>query len=250
MSTSEVQTIGLMGFGAFGRLIAAHLGPHFPLVVHDPAAAGMNEPSPEGLSFGATDAVARCPLIILAVPMSEMRAAIRTLRPHLRPGTTVVDVCSVKVRAAEVMAEELPPFIDIVGTHPLFGPQSARDGLRGRKIAICPIRGGEPRRIAAFLRYALGLKVFFASPEEHDREAALVQGVTHLIAKVLVRMGTLPQRMTTASFDRIVEATEMVRYDSPGVFLAIERENPFAAEVRERFFALASEARLELDRHS
>lgn len=236
-----------MGFGAFGQLIATHLAPLFPLVIHDPAAAGINEPPPERVCFATADAVARCDFVILAVPMSEIRSAIRTLRPHLPPKTTIIDVCSVKVRAAEAMLEELPPDIDVVGTHPLFGPQSSRDGIAGRKIAVCPIRGGAPRRIAAFLRRHLGLKVFITTPEQHDREAALVQGVTHLIAKVLVQMEPLPQRLTTASFDRIVEATEMVRYDSPGVFLAIERDNPFAAEVRERFLSLALTARHELE---
>jgi prephenate dehydrogenase len=40
-----------------------------------------------------------------------------------------------------------------------------------------------------------------------------------------------------------MQAVDMVRHDSPAVFRAIERDNPFAAEVRERFFALADEAR-------
>jgi prephenate dehydrogenase len=74
-----------------------------------------------------------------------------------------------------------------------------------------------------------------------------VQGVTHLIARVLVRMEPWPTRLTTASFDHLVQATEMVRYDSAGVFAAIEQANPFAAEVRERFFSLAAELRQELE---
>ena len=85
--------------------------------------------------------------------------------------------------------------------------------------------------------------MFLVSAEDHDREAATVQGLTHLIARVLMAMEPLPTRMTTASFDRLMQAVDMVRHDSPAVFRAIERDNPFAAEVRERFFALADEAR-------
>ena len=85
------------------------------------------------------------------------------------------------------------------------------------------------------------------TPNEHDRQAAIVQGVTHLVAKVLVRMEPLPTRLTTASFDHLMRATDMVRHDSAGVFLAIERDNPYAAEVRARFFSLAESARAELD---
>ena len=120
--------------------------------------------------------------------------------------------------------------------------------IAGLRIAVCEARGGkDARRVAAFCRRALGLNVFQVSPEDHDREAATVQGLTHLIARVLMAMEPLPTRMTTASFERLMQAIDMVRYDSPAVFRAIERDNPFAAEVRERFFALADQARGALD---
>jgi len=243
----SISSIGLIGFGAFGRLIAEHLRDHFSLYVFDPVRplidAGL------GGRCVASDiaAAARCDLVILAVPVSEMHAAIRSIRPHLRPGAVVVDVGSVKLKPAAAMEAELPEFVEIVGSHPLFGPQSARNGIGGLKIALCPIRGRSAWRIAAFLRRALGLRVFVTTPDEHDREAAVVQGLTHLIAKVLVRMEPLPTRLTTASFDLLMQATEMVRYDAPSVFLAIERENPHAAAVRERFFAIAEEMKRLLE---
>jgi prephenate dehydrogenase len=134
----------------------------------------------------------------------------------------------------------LPDHVNIVATHPLFGPQSARDGLSGLKIAVCPIRGERHLRVAAFLRKALRLKVIMTTPQVHDREAAVVQGLTHLIAKVLVQMEPLPTRLTTRSFDLLMQAVEMVRYDAPEVFQAIERANPYSLEVRRRFFDLAS----------
>jgi prephenate dehydrogenase len=86
-----------------------------------------------------------------------------------------------------------------------------------------------------------------ATPEEHDREAAVVQGLTHLIAKALVRMEPLPSQMTTASYELLMQATEMVRHDADGVFTAIEQANPFAGEVRARFFAIAEDLRGELE---
>ena len=86
-----------------------------------------------------------------------------------------------------------------------------------------------------------------ADPEEHDREAAVVQGITHLIARVLLRMGPLPKRLTTASFDQLVQAIDMVRYDSESVFLAIERDNPFSAAMRKRYFEVAEQVRSEVE---
>jgi prephenate dehydrogenase len=247
-SEVKIPTVGLMGFGAFGQLIATHLHSRLPLLVYDPIAPQITATLRSNVRVGDVVSVARCDVVILAVPVSELVSAIRALRPHLRPGTIVVDVGSVKMKPAKVMEAQLPHFVDIVGTHPLFGPQSARNGIQGRKIAVCPVRGNGAHRVAAFLRRTLGLRVYITTPEEHDRDAAVVQGVTHLIAKVLVRMEPLPKRLTTASFDLLMQAIEMVRYDAASVFLAIERENPYAAEVRERFFCLAEEAKAELEK--
>ena len=44
----------------------------------------------------------------------------------------------------------------------------------------------------------------------------------------------------TRSFDLLAAAVGMVRHDAPEVFEAIERSNPYAPDVRKRFFALAS----------
>jgi prephenate dehydrogenase len=245
--TISVSSICIVGFGAFGKLIATQLCPYFTIVLIDPAVHHLTDDFQGRVTIGSFADVSRCDLIILAVPVSDFKFVIASLKDQLKLGSVVVDVGSVKVNPTEVMLKELPAHVEIVGTHPLFGPQSTRNGIRGRKIAVCHIRGRSTSRIAAFLRRFLGLRVFFTTPEDHDKEAALVQGVTHLIAKVLIKMEPLPTRLTTASFDHLVQAIEMVRYDAPSVFHAIERANPYALEVRERFFALADEIRNELE---
>lgn len=231
------SSLGLLGFGAFGRLIAAHLAPHLPCLIHDPALP-EGTALPTGASAASLSEAAGCDLVILAMPVADMATACRAITPCLRPGAVVLDVGSVKLAPATLMQTHLPAHVSLVGTHPLFGPQSARDGIRGRKIAICPIRGKAHLPVAAFLRARLGLRVVVTTPEAHDREAATVQGLTHLIAQALARMEPLPNRMTTASFDLLIQATEMVRHDPPGVLAAIEGANPFAAPVRAEFLAL------------
>lgn len=237
-------SVGIVGFGAFGALMARHLAPHCRLLAFDPVPRDARDLT---VTFADLPAVARCDVVVLAVPVSGMADAIRALRPHLRPGTVVIDVGSVKIEPVRVMLAELPPDVEIIGTHPLFGPQSAKDGVAGHRIAWCPVRGRSAARIAAFLRRVLKLDVIRTTPDTHDRQMAVVQGLTHLIAKVLVRMEPLPKRMATRSFDLILQATDMVRHDAPAVYEAIERANPHAAAVRERFFALADEVRHSLD---
>jgi prephenate dehydrogenase len=241
-------TIGIVGFGAFGRLIAQHLHPYFQLYAFDPAAPAAGRDESLGVTFADIATVAKCRIVVLAMPVNQLEQAIAAIGPHLQAGTLVLDVGSVKVIPADIMRRDLPAHVDIIGTHPLFGPQSARNGIKGLKIALCPIRGKQVNRVAAFLRKTLGLTVFITTPEAHDQELATVQGLTHLIAKVLVQMEPLPTRMTTTSFDMIMKAVEMVRYDAPEVFLAIERSNPYSASVREQFFKLSAELNSSLSR--
>ncbi|PZO02978.1 MAG: prephenate dehydrogenase/arogenate dehydrogenase family protein [Hyphomicrobiales bacterium] len=242
------SSIGLLGFGAFGQLMARHLQPHLPLVAFDAARTIEPDGSGRGLVPGGMAEVAACDIVILAVPVDALAEAIATLRPYLRSGTVVLDVGSVKIEPARLLLAGLPDDVEIIGTHPLFGPQSARDGLKGLKIALCPMRGDSVRRIAAFLRRTLALDVILTTPDAHDRDMAMVQGLTHLVAKILVRMEPMPRRMTTRSFELLMQATEMVRHDAPGVFLAIEQANPHARAVRERFFAHAEALTQALER--
>ena len=235
--SSTIKTIGLFGFGQFGRLVVRHLSGHFDITIHDPAAC---KPATAQHQFSSVAKTAGCDLVILAVPVSSIAATCQKIRDHLKPDCIVMDVGSVKMAPAEAMLRNLPDNINVIGSHPLFGPQSAANSLEGHKIAICNIRGRADRQVSTFLRRILGLKVYTLSAEEHDREAAVSQGLTHLIAKVPSQMDPLPTRMTTVSFDLLLEAIAMVKNDPPNVFAAIEQENPFAAEVRQDFLVRAT----------
>ena len=246
-SAASHPFIGIIGFGAFGRLIAKHLRSHFRVCAYDPALPlGAFAEMPD-VMLTSLAVAASCSVVILAMPVRRLEETVSAISSLLRPGALVLDVGSVKTAPAEIMRKGLPRHVDVVATHPLFGPQSARDGIAGLKIAVCPIWGNRSRRVAAFLRSILGLQVIVTTPEAHDRDAAMVQGLTHLIAKVLVQMEPLPTRLTTRSFDLLLEAVGMVRHDSPEVLHAIERANPYSQEVRRQFFDLASTLDAELE---
>lgn len=240
-------TLGIIGYGAFGQLSARYLRPWFRVLAHDPAVV---QSPVAGVEMSDLDTVCRCDIVVIAVPLSAFAQVCREIAPLLQPGTLVMDVCSTKLRPAEILLAELPPHVDLVATHPMFGPQSIRAGTRGLKMVLCPLRSGQapgvrPSRLAAFLRARFGLSIVIASPEEHDREAAFTQGLTHLIAKALLRMDEMPGRITTRSFDLIRQAVEMVRHDAPGVSHAIET-NPFSQDVRSRFYAELEAVRREM----
>jgi len=242
-----MKTLGILGLGAFGQFAVKHLALHFNVVAYDPAPRAAAFARQNGIAFGTLKEAAQADVVILAVPIDKLKEAVRAIKPHLKKGAIVCDVASVKVRPAELLQKELPESVNIVCTHPLFGPQSGKNGIKGLKIAVCPIRGRGIAKIRKFLQAKLGLRVIMTTPAEHDREVAAVQGLTHMIAKVLVAMEPLPKKMTTKSFDLMMDAIEMVRHDSMELFLAIERDNPFSAKLRHKFFKKAEELRTFLE---
>lgn len=229
-----MKTLGLIGFGQFGRLAARILKAHFDVLVFDAAPGSEAAAREAGVAFGSLQAVAAREVVVVAVPVAAMREVFAAIAPHVAPGALVVDVGSVKMLPVRWMVDLLPEHVDLVATHPLFGPQSARAGLTGLRFVICPIRGERHERVAAFGR-SLGLTVTIASAEEHDREMAYVQALTHLIGRSLVNLGIPDEDLKTPSYQHLLELCGLIGADTFELFAAIQTQNPFAPQVAEAF---------------
>ncbi|MBX5242861.1 prephenate dehydrogenase [Rhizobium sp. NLR22b] len=244
------KSLGLIGCGAFGSFMLHHIAPFFQVRIYD----RFRDLGPIGQSYkvevGTLAQVAAAEIVVLAVPVQELGALTLEIAPYLRPGTLVLDVASVKLKPTEILAGNLPTSIDIVSTHPLFGPQSGKQGIAGLNVVICPIRGERAGCVARFLKEMLQLKIIETTPERHDREIAYVQGLTHLIAKILVDIELTDIQQTTRTYDLLMQSVEMVRYDSEELFQAIESINPFVSEAKKRFFDSARRLESRLSRHA
>ena len=234
-----IQSFGLIGVGAFGAFAARHLAPHFDLVLYDATADVTTLARELGVCAGDLGAAAACDVVMLSVPVQKLRQTLIDIAPHLKPNALVIDVSSVKIKPVAWMQEILPQSVGIVGTHPLFGPQSGKNGIKGLKIAICDVRGGRGAEVARFCTEKLGLKVFQVTPEEHDRELAYVHGLTHMLGKVIVSLNLPKFRLTTKTYELVDQAVEFIRDDSDELFQAIEHENPFSNEAKATFFDAA-----------
>ena len=237
-------SLGLFGFGAFGQLAAVMLRDLFSVTVHDPSRAAQELALAQGLTVADSASAASCDVVVMAVPVSVLERTLRSVALHLRPGALVVDVASIKEEPVRLMDELLPSNVRIVATHPMFGPQSAAERSDRLTVVVCPVRDQAWRRVVAFLRHH-GLRVIVASPEEHDRQAALTQGHTHLLANAISAFDhSVPIR--THGFDLLMSAFAMVRDDSPEIYEAVTRMNRHVAGVRDGLIRrLAEEPSLE-----
>lgn len=228
-------TLGVVGHGGFGQLLSKNL---LRWVVRQVRVNDVvQQPQIEtGVIWSSLEEVAGCDIVILAVNLNSLDDVLRKISPHLKTGTLVVDVCSVKVRPVELMKSILPMHVEILGTHPLFGPQSAKDGTRGHKIVVCPVKvGDEKMEQMKVLFECLGLKVVESEPESHDREMALVQGLTHFVARAMLECGVKESPLSTLAYQNLVNVLNTLNPGSWDLFETIELGNPFASEIRDRF---------------
>ncbi len=232
MIQSAAVNLGLIGFGRFGQFATKHLRPRLDLVVWDlrdlrKKAAAL------GVSWGSLPEAASRDQVLLAVPISELPACLDQIAPHLKPGALLMDCCSVKVRPVEWMLRAVPEKIEVIGLHPLFGPQSGRAGVAGLTVVMCPSRASRADLLKRFLE-EMGLVVHVATPEEHDRAMAATQALTQFLGRGLLQAGIEDRDLKTPAFDRLLRMVEMIRHDSPELFHDMHRLNPYAAEQRRR----------------
>ncbi len=227
-----MRSVGILGFGQFGQLAASMLRGAdvrvFDLADKTDIAAGI------GARQTDFETVARSNVVVFAMPVQQMERSIADAAQHMQRGAWAIDVASVKVLPAQWMLQYLPSDVAITATHPLFGPQSAKQGLAGRKLVICPVRGRHHlalRRLAQ--RY--GLHAITSDPDSHDREMAHVQALTHMIGRSMIRIGRPPLQLTTKSYDHLLELCTLIENDTEQLFEAIEAWNPYSKPVVDQF---------------
>jgi prephenate dehydrogenase len=230
-----MSAIGIVGFGRFGELTARYLSREFSVVVatRSPKDAAIRACGARPVSF---ETACGQETVILCTPISAMRATLRQAAPLLKADALVVDVCSVKVYPVQWMRELLPAHVAILPTHPMFGPDSAADSLKGRKIVLCPERIDADRyaKIESWL-IRQGLVVIRASAREHDEKIAVSLSLTHFIGRTLSAFGAGDLDIDTEGYKRLMHILGVVSHDTWQLFEDMHTYNPYAREKREAF---------------
>lgn len=195
------ERVAVLGLGLLGGSVA--LAARERGAAHTVVGSGRRrEALEEAVRSGVIDATASveravdaADLVILATPVTAMAEQLRRAAPHLRPGTLVTDVGSVKGVLAETLPGLLPRGVPYVGSHPMAGSH-----LRGVEHAEADLFDGAPcvvtatadtdpaavERIVAFWE-RLGARVVRRDPVEHDAEVAWVSHVPHVLAFAFAR---------------------------------------------------------------
>lgn len=140
-------------------------------------------------------AISEATLAVVAVPLSGFAAVFGQLAEHGRPDLTITDAGSTK---ASVISDARASFDDlsrIIGAHPMAGsekagPSAADPDLFVGKPCILTLEGREQPdslRLVRAMWQTLGMRMLRMTPEEHDRQVAVVSHLPHLAAVMLVQ---------------------------------------------------------------
>lgn len=228
------MVVGVYGLGRFGSFWASVLARHFPVKGYSRTAERQ---VPSGVERASEDEVLQCDVLFLAVAISAMDEVLRRIGPKIGNGTIVFDTCSVKMYPIELMKKHLAPQVQVIGTHPMFGPDSGRNGVEGLPIVFCPVRVGEAKAEEwRQLFRSMGLQVKDLTAEEHDREVAFTQGITHFIGRVLEDLNLHPSEIATIGYAKLLEIIEQTCNDPWQLFVDLQRFNPYTADMRVALF--------------
>jgi prephenate dehydrogenase len=162
----------------------------------DPATAAAASASGFHVASSDAAAVEDADLVVLAMPLPDIRAALQSLRPHLPREAMLTDVSTLK-RPVLDLVREIVPDVTFVGGHPLAGVEDtgwvAADPLLFRD-APWALTLDEDTPLPAWLRLAelvcdLGARPVPASAEEQDAAIARVIGLPHVLAEALALTG-------------------------------------------------------------
>jgi prephenate dehydrogenase len=232
MAKPAVGVIG--GNGAFGRFMISYLKKHTNVVAYS---RNLKPGVHQGVRFAALEEVMSQPIVVLSIPVQAQEEFWKANAGKLNPQALVIDVSSVKVKPVKLMQKYLPESVQILATHPLFGPVSGKKGIAGLTMVTWPVRVDDKsyRTAQKFLTDKLKLTLLEIDPDTHDKEMAYVQALTFFIGKALPEHGLPISELKTPTYQHLLNLEEVVRRDTGDLFITIQHENPYADAVRKEF---------------
>lgn len=192
----------------------------------------------------ADDLCAQHPEVILlctSIPSTEAVLKSFPLQ-KLERSTLFVDVLSVKEFHRNLFLQHLPPDFDVLCTHPMFGPQSAKDGWSGFLFVFDKVRIGtdEARtsRCDLFLNIfsSEGCQLVEMSCAEHDRQAVGSQFITHTVGRMLEKLDFLePTKIDTIGFESLLNLMDNTVRDSFDLYFGLFLFNKNSRQQLENF---------------
>ena len=217
-----MKSVGVIGLGRFGKVLVNILQKGYTISAYD-----IHDKAPmSNVSFCTLDKVLEERVIFIAVPIRGFDSLIKEISTKLKPGTTLIDVCSVKSYPVDIMLKYINTKIGIIATHPMFGPDSFSTNTK-LKMMMYNVRDISNQFLIWSDYFSnQGIEIIEMSPDEHDRLAARSQGITHFLGRMLKQFGIQKTQIDTQGFKDLLDLVDQTCNDTWDLYTDLQLYNP------------------------
>jgi prephenate dehydrogenase len=179
-------------------------------------------------------------VVIIAIPIDITPKIIMEVGPVMKEGSLLLDVTSVKMEPSKVMEEYAAQGVEVLPTHPMFGPRIR--SLDGQVVVLTPVKtGGWYDKVLNFLE-SENTRVIVTTPEIHDRMMSIVQGLTHFayisIASTIEKLDIdvkESRKFASPIYNLMLDTIARITAQNPYLVYSIQTKNSFIKEAHETF---------------
>ena len=177
-------------------------------------------------------------VVIISVPIADTVPVITELGPLVKKGGLLMDLTSIKKEPVAAMLSCAKS--EVIGCHPMFGPGVS--SMKGQAVIVCSARSKKWKAWLVKLLKDAGANLQEATPEEHDRMMAVIQGMMHFSSiafchalKELDVNINEAMRFTSPVFQLSLYMNGRILNQDPKLYADIELLNPFVKESVEAY---------------
>jgi len=180
-------------------------------------------------------------IVMISVPINITEKTIEEIAPKMPQESLLMDITSIKTGPIEAMKKYAPADVEILGTHPMFGP-SIPD-IRGQIVIFTPIEGRSSRWFPLIrgMYEDNGAHIEVMGAVQHDKMMAVVQGLTHF---AYISIGSVfselefdvaqSRRFMSPMYDIMLDLVGRILAQNPYLYAMIQM-NPEVAGVHKAY---------------
>ena len=193
-------------------------------------------------AYDLDNAISESDVVVISVPIDVTPKVIAETAPKMRAGSLLMDLTSLKVKPLEMMMKYAPEDVEILGTHPMFGPSIP--SMHGQIVIMTPVHDRCEKwfPVIRSLFEESGANIEIIGAKEHDRFVSVVQGLTHY---TYITIGTTfkkldfnvneSRRFMSPVYEIMVDFVGRILDQNPYLYALIQMENPEVLKVHEAF---------------
>lgn len=221
--------IGVYGLGNFGAFWAKEL----VKAGYDVIGTSRTPKQIEGFTFVDYETLCKeSHIIFICSSIASFEEVVEKMSKNISEDTIIADTCSVKLHPLQVMQKYLKEG-QYVATHPMFGPQSGANGIQGLPIVLDTVGNEKNQKLFEDMFSAMELKVINMSSDEHDKQVAYSQALTHFLGRALGKIDLQESEIATYAYKNLLHLVNYIENNSLELFKNMQSYNPYTSQMRE-----------------